>query len=124
MTPEAQRIAIAEACGWEYLPGDEPTYGGTYKVALWHHKEKGSRRTDWSGKTTVGLPDYLNDLNAAEPLCQKMHEAGWAVKLTPRYCLWYVYASHKMLGDFEIENTSLATAICEAFLRTLNLWVE
>ena len=118
MTQEAQRIAIAEACGWrkEYTFISQDCGSCGNEVQAWISP---------SGETSIcRLPDYLNDLNAAEPLCQKMHEAGWAVKLTPRYCLWYVYASHKMLGDFEIENTSLATAICEAFLRTLNLWVE
>jgi hypothetical protein len=112
MTPEAQRIAIAETYRWKKV------YKGTKPDNRWIQPD------GLHYATTDEIPDYLNDLNTAEPLCQKMHEAGWKVGLTPRYCLWYVYASHQMLGDFEIENTSLAAAICEAFLRTLGLWTD
>ena len=51
MTPEAQRIAIAEACGWSYEKNETYAPDG----AFW-----------WSKNPE--FPDYLNDLNA-------MHEA-------------------------------------------------
>lgn len=47
MTPEQQRIAIAEACGWWI----------SESLSIWQHKTKDG-----------APPDYLNDLNA-------MHEA-------------------------------------------------
>lgn len=64
MTPEAKRIAIAEACGWTIetqkepqswvfggWPPNTPSYGKTINTTYYRQ-----------------LPDYLNDLNA-------MHEA-------------------------------------------------
>jgi hypothetical protein len=50
MTPEAQRIAIAEACGWTDLD-----------------RRLGDKRTN-AQCDYCGIPDYLNDLDA-------MHEA-------------------------------------------------
>jgi hypothetical protein len=51
MTPEAQRIAIAEACGWMEIK--------EYQHLLWgfHPKE---------GFQEAPVPDYLNDLNAIQ----------------------------------------------------------
>ena len=70
MTPEAQRVAIAEACGWErwksksgkvvlLIPRDEQQRG--------YWLEHGDARTDdpvnwW--RTTQPVPDYLTNLNA------------------------------------------------------------
>ncbi len=47
MTPEAQRIAIAEACGWR-----------------WTDVGNGQRLLKLPANWNVSLPDYLNDLNA------------------------------------------------------------
>ena len=47
MSPEQQRIAIAEACGWFFMDDS------------WRYP---------NGAKALSLPDYLNDLNA-------MHEA-------------------------------------------------
>jgi hypothetical protein len=52
MTPEAQRIAIAEACGWT-----NRAYKNQYgePKTIWHHPDG----------TPIGYtPDYLRDLNA------------------------------------------------------------
>ena len=66
MSPEKQRIAIAEACGfsrfhtereWEEKAGPDG-YEGTYDVL----------RADCGDESDVRVPDYVNDLNA-------MHEA-------------------------------------------------
>lgn len=50
MNPEAQRIAIAKACGWTHIVFD-----------------RGWKSTDL-GDFQAKIPDYLNDLNT-------MHEA-------------------------------------------------
>jgi len=113
VSPEAQQIAIAEACGWEYLPGEEPTYGGNYKVALWFRKNPIARvRTRWQEKSRIGLPDYLSDLNA-------MHEAEKVLGgfNDPR---WGTYCSY--LDDLPSRIAATAAQRAEAFLRTLNLW--
>lgn len=64
MTPEAQRIAIAEACGWRDIDTNPfaptpPLCGFNDRLGKTEAANNGSR---W------GIPDYPNDLNA-------MHEA-------------------------------------------------
>jgi hypothetical protein len=53
MKPEAQRIAIAEACGWKWFQKGHPEHDVHWQ----------SPQGDYTN-----LPNYLNDLNA-------MHEA-------------------------------------------------
>jgi hypothetical protein len=93
MTPEAQRIAIAEACGtmkWSYaLP---------IKIIA------------------CTVPDYLNDLNA-------MHEAERTCiigkeELEERYWLALYDVCKTTRWPFD----ATAAQRAEAFLRTLNLW--
>lgn len=98
MTPEAQRIAIAEAW-WT------PTPDG------WWTKDpagiKGPRFTD--------IPDYLNDLNA-------MHEA--ITSLPAEQIRRYRFHLRAMCGTYEEAIDATAAERAEAFLRTLNLWTE
>jgi len=56
MKPEAQRIAIAEACGWKRIPwhGAYPGFSGWMKDGEFVPFEQ----------TYRSLPDYPNDLNA------------------------------------------------------------
>ena len=61
MSPEKQRIAIAEACGWAFLRYAHDSKSGE----SWPVWEKNGNTA--SIKTGL-LPDYLSDLNA-------MHEA-------------------------------------------------
>ena len=99
MTPEQQRIAIAEACGWVHHHT--------------HPSEPERRQLRW--RFISDLPDYLNDLNA-------MYEAEKA--LTPDQ--WVGYWSFLEPLACHPNHTSIihATAAqrAEAFLRTLNLW--
>ena len=107
MTPEAQRIAIAEACGWNGIANYHN--GGP----LW-------------GKSALGLlnaiPDYLNDLNA-------MHEALRALLTTRELCNTFntliVEEKPARPVEFEIDKWTwgqAADVLCRALLRTLNLW--
>ena len=126
MTPEKQRIAIAEACGWRgisehFLVGYAPWRTETY--------------SDRVNACPVGdidcipqnpLPDYLNSLDA-------MHEAAKTVPPLLRGD----YASHlaKIVGGklyevfedddmlFEFANATAAQH-AKAFLHALNLWIE
>lgn len=121
MTPEAQRIAIAEACRWKLkydetfppcwdviLPSGEPHSGTLY-----------ARKEDAISK----LPDYLNDLNA-------MAQAEDAVMTGDELdggSLRYVYAGNVYnvavpLGQQPFRAT--ATQRAEAFLKTLGLWTD
>jgi hypothetical protein len=95
MSPEAQRIAIAEACGWTWKNGvGELRYGESKDFC-----------------DVSRIPDYLNDLNA-------MHEAEKLLYLKH----WYLYETNlEMVAPFRTSRAT-ATQRAEAFLRTLSLW--
>ena len=107
MTPEAQRIALAEAC---------PTIAG----------ERHGKEIKWFWKDSLGTwrpchrNDPLNDLNA-------MHEVEKLLRGTveqyhnereyhDRWCRYQSYLLH-YAGV-----SATAAQRAEAFLRTLNLW--
>ena len=98
MTPEQQRIAIAEACG--IVSKDK--WGSLYKTP------RGILRD---------CPDYLNDLNA-------MHEAEKV--LTPLE--WFNYSAllTKIVGpkdqEYYLNIHATAAQRAEAFLRTIDKW--
>jgi hypothetical protein len=117
MTPEEQRIAIAEACGfigefskrWILEIGMEGEDKFVFAATRNHLDEE--------------VPDYLNDLNA-------MHEAEKV--LTPDRQEYFVCVLDRMLhggraSDLSEQFLSLhATAAqrAEAFLRTIGKWEE
>ncbi len=108
MTPEAQRIAIAEACGWKHrlATHDQP-------VEAWWHETNTQHR----GVYAIP-PDYLSALNAC-------HEAEKV--LTPEQQARYAMTLHEMHGIplatfWHRVICSTAAQRAEAFLRTLNLW--
>lgn len=122
MTPEAQRIAIAEACGWKRyeLPGGW----------CWTHYKLcvvgGPLVFDDS--STEGLPDYLNDLNA-------MHEAEKVLKTTDgkigkpcerdQYCMHLNgITGHNVTTHSYLIIHATAAQRAEAFLRTLGKWKD
>ena len=96
MSPQAQRIAIAEACG--IVSKDK--WGSLYKTP------RGILRD---------CPDYLADLNA-------MHEAE---KVIMHADLLFEYGMH-ISTDHDYEHLLRATAAqrAEAFLRTLGKWED
>lgn len=116
MKPEAQRIAIAEACGWRKLRESDRIHAGHNRGYYYAIQPDGGAAYD--------IPDYLNDLNA-------MHEAEKALfeKVVDSECRY---------GDALIEAvrrgnsasfimamdcvSATAAQRAEAFLRTLNLW--
>ena len=98
MTPEQQRIAIAEACGWTLY----------YKGAI---RADGHRSEVWGKPPHEALPDYLNDLNA-------MHEAEKVIReRADRVDSYLDQLDGAMSG---VHATAAQRA--EAFLKTLNLW--
>ena len=123
MTPEAQRIAIAEACGWFECGSSSDWY--------WGHKSLPQDKWD---VPTDELPDFTGDLNA-------MHEAlnafGNMAPLT-RHQWWQRYSGQLsvVLGlpfDFmpqfstddwiKLHNATAAQR-AEAFLRTIGKWTD
>jgi hypothetical protein len=116
MTPKAQRLAIAEACGWKDV---------SYGVGPNHDLCLGDRPTWSHGKIQSYLldqrvPDYLNDLNA-------MHEAEKHLRsLYPRdeFHEFGIQLEKIMTRDEEWVWHATASQRAEAFLRTLGLWEE
>lgn len=101
MNKKKQRIAIADACGWEI--GERWNGPGNSPVTPWGRLKP----KDW---TT--LPDYLNDLNA-------MHEAEKTL---------YGMQCNKYAWGLGLTNYTIAHATAaqraEAFLRTIGKWEE
>lgn len=112
MTPESQRIAIAEACGWSI---HQITVTGLKDVAILPPnvsiKDEGAV---WK-YAGLDLPDYLNDLNA-------MHEAEKV--LTPSQKNDYMRILFYKFGDTFTAIHTTAAQRAEAFLRTLGPWKD
>jgi len=107
MSPEKQRIAIAEACSTAF--GGKVRFGGD---------DDGNLLVSWSAGYPNGywdsfepVPDYLNDLNS-------MHEAEKSV--------YALDMKHKYFKELFViaEDMWHATAAqrAEAFLKTLDKW--
>jgi hypothetical protein len=100
MTNEAQRIAIAKACGWKEF---QQSSGTVIHLYGW--------KTDDEDEQAERVPDYLNDLNA-------MHEAEKVLSYEQQDRM------ARLIGRHDTWTLLHATAAqrAEAFLRTLNLW--
>lgn len=99
MTPEQQRIAIAEACGW-----------------VWRARSRGSIKV-WDNPPSYvfhdsQLPDYLNSLDAMRESEETLDCNEWET--------W-----HRIVGEWPTDLARLtATQRADAFLRTKNLWKD
>jgi hypothetical protein len=103
MTPEAQRLAIAEACGFSCFPLN----------AAW-----GKGLCERVDGTPTHVPDYLTDLNAmyeaekvltaeqARAYDKELQKIGFRRRLAGAFWLWHFTADWK----------------AEAFLRTIGRW--
>ena len=98
MTAEAQRIAIAKACGVS------PLWSTALPVRAIH----------------CNVPDYLNDLNAMHEAERAVFGNDWDEALWARYKGWL----YKVIENHRHVLNATAAQRAEAFLRTLNLWVE
>jgi hypothetical protein len=106
MTPEQQRIAIAEACGLTIVSD-----------GITHHLTPCGKKTehDPEGCLLKECPDYLNDLNA-------MHDAEGALNRESGYNENGGYGLYLVALNHDV--SAPAEERAEAFLRTLNLWTE
>ena len=115
MTPEQQRIAIAEACGWSNVK----IYARP-KANQRHSEDMepiciGSRNLSWGGGS-CSVPNYLNDLNA-------MHEAEKT--LTDKTHEEFRLNLYDVIGDdSRLIVSSTASQRAEAFLCTIGKWKE
>jgi hypothetical protein len=123
MTPERQRIAIAEACGYiwmtglgsvtthhfaNYKPGDIDELLSKGRFKLGRHGE--ARDEDTYGLNLV--PNYLSDLNAMHK-AEKVKIIG--TEYESDYCMYLYENAHQCFAT--------APQRAEAFLRTLNLYI-
>lgn len=129
MNPDKQRIAIAEACGWQMiqrpLTDQDGEIPGHVEVRWFHPKIHTSVYPLYA--LPQNPPDYLNDLNA-------MHEAVVGHINTPGFCGHYnrnLATACRVSGrdvrskmeDFLIHNATAAQR-AEAFLRTIGKWED
>ncbi len=95
MTPEQQRSAIAEACGWKT---------GYRDPEAWHP-----------------LPDYLNDLNAMHE-AEKVLSRGQNYNQSRGFGRYKTALAEVCDEQHPIDATAAQRA--EAFLRTIGKWQE
>ena len=122
MTPEQQRITIAEACGWKKTTQDVIGFtGDVYAERGWLSPLGIYQRASLNVP-----PDYLNDLNA-------MHEAEKSLNSSQQQQYLDQLDEHgvPLMGVGEINNTSefwlvhaTAAQRAEAFLRTIGKWID
>jgi hypothetical protein len=121
MNTDAQKTAIAVACGWKHIDNDPDLY--PYWLA-----PKGDSR--YGNPLDANLfpkafPDYLNSLNA-------MYEAGATMNLTDKYqygksiCKIMNIDTEGGLDVVDIYYACHASAAqrAEAFLRTIGKWED
>lgn len=131
MTPEAQRIAIAEACKFARFRQDEDVtwnygnFNGFENQKKCHDCGYSLHSENWGGHECDWLPDYLVDLNA-------IHEAISEKSRGPSFRACFELILQQIVTRDDPDAGSLlfylihATAAqrAEAFLRTLNLWKD
>jgi len=112
MSPEKQRIAIAEACGWDFDPVEGHGWGSRGRWA----KSPKSEHLVFANS----VPDYLNDLNA-------MHEAVMSCRehldSYPMNLRRIIRAEMPDGDDIDYYHATAAQR-AEAFLKTLNKWTD
>lgn len=90
LTPEAKRVALAEACGyqrWRYPDGEIAIYEGGKTWPRERHQAELAASGMPCDLTT--LPDYLGDLNAALTLVDHLAKLGWRCSLANGLdCTW------------------------------------
>jgi len=106
MSPEKQRIAIAEECGYFYMD------------STWHFPNGATADAE---PETPCPPDFLNDLNAmheAEEALSEEQRVSYSDELYDAACL-----QQKSTGIWRYLSMSAAHR-AEAFLRTIGKWED
>jgi len=113
MTPEAQRIAIAEACGWKVSSSIKGPYDGCPCGTL------------PPLRSITPLPDYLNDLNAMHEAEKTLTDAnrGQYGRFLTRLVTG-IFTMHHAHADTARIAHATAAQRAEAFLRTVGKWED
>jgi hypothetical protein len=110
MSPEAQQIAIAEACGW--TPSSDPKQN---PKAWWCPP---NATTEIKHRGCNGLPNYPIDLNAMHEAFDEIRKRG----LVQEYGHELVAVTTVDRGAYFAHATAAQRA--EAFLRTIGKWED
>lgn len=142
MSPEAQRIAIATACGKIHSRWHFRRHGHDGTLPVRYYRTQEDAENDWCALAHNGhswgavspleqevdfdrIPDYLNDLNAAMELVNHMCRNGQTVRIDNGLDGTWEVTFGIPNGDYTTvyaASESLAATICEAALNSLNLW--
>lgn len=124
MSPDAQRVAIAEVCGWQKiqrpLSDQEGEIPGHFEIRWYHPKIHTSIYPLYA--LPKEPPAYLTDLNAmheAEKVLTEAQQKDYAHRLHPTPRRPYEFLS----DDFDMLHATAAQR-AEAFLRCLGKWKE
>ena len=113
MTPEQQRIAIAEACGWTNVAPrivkNVKHQGDDITVGIWSDD-------GW-------IPNYLNDLNAMHE-AEKVLTLGQRVIYADNLCIIWTGRDDRAVPIWFWITEATAAQRAEAFLRTIGKWDE
>ncbi len=119
MTPDAQRIAIAEACGYKRAKD----FVGWEDPRVW--TKNGKHRY-----FAEQLPDYLTNLNAmheAEERFNNSYDSDRHASILAEIVLGFpVLTGEITLNKWSLQRIARATAAqrAEAFLRTIGKWED
>ncbi len=109
MSPEAQRIAIAEIDG--------------FKLDQWKiEKERGIIGWNRNNLYYVLLPDYLNDLNAMHRV-EKILDSNKRIDYL-NHLFALNFKGDQKPDSFWGQSTATATQRAEAFLKTFDKWTD
>ncbi len=111
MSPEQQRIAIAEACGWKNFNS------ASHEGSIQYGQPPNAPHNSWE------LPDYLNDLNACHEI-EKMLTAAQRITYAEQLCILWTGRDDRAVPIWFWLTEATANQRAEAFLRTLGLWQE
>lgn len=110
LTDDEMRVKCAEALGWTYH-GHSPELR-VEAIACWTPACR-----EFDPMRLVLLPDYLHDHNAALTLCDRMAAEDYDVILAIEKGSYTVSVWSGQMPLIDIEDPSLARAICLAFLK-------
>lgn len=119
MSPERQRIAIAEACGWtnaKIYPRSESNKRhseDTEPICI------GCRHPSWGGGS-CSVPDYLSDLNAMHEAVMECREQLDNYPMTLRRIIRAALPD----GDDIDYYHATASQRAKAFLKTIGKWED
>lgn len=128
MTPQQQRIALAEWAGWTFIHGESELDPDKDRIGyLAGNPPDSGRSAPYPQMYKDEVPDYLSDLNAVHELVSKLSDSQYDGEDGFTATLAFVTQGKDApeLGwKFRPMQEATAAQRCEALLRTLGLWKD